>query len=102
MACVFNTELQLMKSARTHKQNVKDFRPSASTRGYDAKWRKARDLYLKSHPLCVDCLRCSIIRAATVVDHIEPHRGVYEKFWDESNWQALCEQHHNSKTGKGL
>ena len=39
---------------------------------------------------------------ATVVDHIIPHRGDMKLFWDESNWQALCESCHNHKTGSGL
>jgi 5-methylcytosine-specific restriction protein A len=37
---------------------------------------------------------------ATVVDHIKPHRGDQTLFWDRSNWQALCKQHHDEKTGK--
>ena len=39
---------------------------------------------------------------ATVVDHIIPHRGDKKLFWDERNWQALCESCHNHKTGSGL
>ena len=35
---------------------------------------------------------------ATVVDHIKPHRGDQKLFWDRSNWQPLCEHHHNVKT----
>ena len=34
----------------------------------------------------------------TVVDHIIPHRGDQKLFWDRSNWQPLCEHHHNVKT----
>ncbi|MGM9590559.1 MAG: HNH endonuclease signature motif containing protein, partial [Faecousia sp.] len=39
---------------------------------------------------------------ATVVDHIIPHRGDRKLFWDESNWQPLCKDCHNRKTGTGL
>lgn len=38
------------------------------------------------------------ITMATVVDHIIPHRGDQKLFWDRSNWQPLCEHHHNVKT----
>ena len=38
------------------------------------------------------------ITEATVVDHIIPHRGDMKLFWDKSNWQPLCEHHHNVKT----
>ena len=33
---------------------------------------------------------------ATVVDHIEPHRGDQVLFWDTANWQPLCKVHHDS------
>jgi 5-methylcytosine-specific restriction endonuclease McrA len=33
---------------------------------------------------------------ATVVDHIKPHRGDPELFWDASNHQALCKHCHDS------
>ena len=32
---------------------------------------------------------------ASVVDHIEPHRGDLKKFWDRENWQALCAPCHD-------
>jgi len=35
---------------------------------------------------------------ATVVDHISPHKGDSDLFWDRANWQSLCESCHNRKT----
>lgn len=35
------------------------------------------------------------ITPATVVDHIQPHRGDAALFWREANWQALCAPHHD-------
>jgi 5-methylcytosine-specific restriction protein A len=75
-------------------------RGSAASRGYDAKWRKARDVYLRNNPLCVECLSGGRAVSAVVVDHIKPHRGNLEMFWDEGNWQSLCVLHHNSKTAR--
>jgi 5-methylcytosine-specific restriction protein A len=66
-------------------------RPSATARGYDGKWRKAREDFLKLHPTCAMCGA-----PATVVDHREPHRGDMALFWKRSNWQPLCTIHHNS------
>jgi 5-methylcytosine-specific restriction endonuclease McrA len=63
---------------------------------YDRRWRKARKNYLTMHPLCVYCEQDGQIRSATVVDHIKPHKGNARMFWDESNWQALCQLHHDS------
>ena len=65
---------------------------------YGSKWTKARRQYLMQHPLCVECQRDGVVEAATVVDHIEPHRGDYMKFWNRANWQGLCKRHHDSKT----
>lgn len=78
-----------------------DSRPSASQRGYDYRWQRARKMYLRRNPLCVECLKEGRVTGATVVDHIIPHKGDYDLFWDENNWQALCEYHHNKKTAKG-
>jgi 5-methylcytosine-specific restriction enzyme A len=36
--------------------------------------------------------------AATVADHIVPHRGDERLHWDESNIQGLCAHCHSSTT----
>lgn len=76
-------------------------RGSATERGYDAKWRRARKRFLRSHPLCAHCLSQGVLTPATVVDHIVPHRGDHRLFWDEQNWQPLCKACHDRKTGSG-
>ena len=48
--------------------------------------------------LTVDFDSQANLTMATVVDHIKPHRGEQKLFWDRSNWQPLCEHHHNVKT----
>ncbi len=75
-------------------------RGTAHQRGYGARWRKARLAFLREHPWCVMCEREGRLRAAEVVDHIVPHKGDYERFWDQSNWQPLCIRHHNAKTAR--
>ena len=77
-------------------------RESASSRGYGSKWQKARARFLEKHPLCAECLRVKRLTPATVVDHIIPHRGDQQLFWDEQNWQPLCKSCHDRKTGSGL
>ena len=77
-------------------------RGGADARGYDARWRKARALFLKQHPLCAECGKAGRLTPATVVDHIIPHRGDKALFWDEKNWQPLCKRCHDKKTGSGL
>ncbi len=65
-------------------------RPTARQRGYSREWQKARAAFLLEHPHCIRCFR-----AATVVDHIKPHRGDDVLFWDRTNWQPLCAGCHN-------
>lgn len=73
-------------------------RGTAHQRGYDAKWDKARLEHLDEQPLCADHMKRGYIEAATVVDHIEPHKGNKELFWDRDNWQSLCKPCHDRKT----
>lgn len=78
---------------------------------YNAKWARASRLFLKTykpfknHPdkrlkdivgLCVYCMQSGKTTPAAVVDHIVPHKGDIELFWDESNWQPLCKHCHDS------
>lgn len=68
----------------------------SASRGYGHAWRIARAQFLIEHPLCVMCYAAGIVTAATVVDHIKPHRGCMVLFWDRTNWQPLCATHHSS------
>lgn len=83
-----------------HKNADRGKRASSHARGYDSRWRKARRFFLNAHPLCAECEREGRTTEANVVDHVEPHRGDSDLFWDESNWQALCESCHNAKSAK--
>lgn len=77
-------------------------RGSATSRGYDGRWQKARMTYLLNNPLCVVCETKGRVTSATVVDHIKPHKGNRILFWDESNWQSLCKHCHDRKTAKEM
>ncbi|MBC3411292.1 MULTISPECIES: HNH endonuclease [Pseudomonas] len=69
---------------------------TSTQRGYDYRWQKARDRHLRANPLCVYCAKVGKTAAASVVDHIIPHRGDQALFWDEGNWQSLCGPCHSS------
>lgn len=62
-----------------------------------ARWRKLRDAHKWSNPLCVYCLEQEIVQEVEVVDHIKPHRGDMDLFWDPSNLQSLCKAHHDGR-----
>ena len=68
-------------------------RLNSNQRGYSYKWHKARKTFLKLNPLCVKCGK-----PATEVDHITPHKGDMQLFWDVNNWQSLCHECHSRKT----
>lgn len=76
-------------SWRTSKQ-------TAAQRGYGYRWQKAREVWLSQHPLCVYCERQGRVTAGAVVDHIKPHRGDQDLFWDQRNWQTLCKPCHDT------
>ena len=60
-----------------------------------ARWIKGRRRFLDKHPLCLYCQRRGLVRAATIVDHVIPHKGDERLFFDESNWQPLCKTCHD-------
>jgi 5-methylcytosine-specific restriction enzyme A len=88
---------------KQHKPLVQpcDRRQSSCQRGYGYRWQREREAYLRLNPLCATCALQGRSSLATVVDHIVPHRGDATLFWDVTNWQSLCDAHHNEKTGKG-
>lgn len=80
-------------------------RETANERGYTYRWQQARAGWLRSHPLCVHCERDGRTVAADEVDHIVPHKGNMELFWDAygerypgAGWMSLCKHHHSLKT----
>jgi len=82
------------------RQQYDKHRPEWHSMYKDPRYQKARTRYLQRHPLCVECEEIGQIVPATILDHIIDHKGDYDLFWDESNWQGLCESDHNSKTAK--
>ena len=60
-----------------------------------SRWRKLRQTQLFKEPLCAMCKAQGRITEATVVDHIEPHRGDMDKFW-HGPFQSLCKRCHDS------
>lgn len=84
-------------------------RRSAYSRGYTKRWSRAAKAFRVRYPLCGMrpnheppvmslCDQFERSTAATLVDHVIPHRGNEVLFWDESNWQSMCADCHNRKT----
>lgn len=60
-----------------------------------ARWQHLRRQQLQTEPLCRMCQEAGIIKAATVCDHINQHKGNEALFWS-GPFQSLCKQHHDS------
>ena len=68
---------------------------TSSQRGYNYAWQQARLVFLGENPLCKYCEHAGRVTAASIVDHVIPHRGDMVLFWDRSNWQSLCKPCHD-------
>jgi|ERR1041385_994159 len=97
----------------SHRRGYDDRRGSSAERGYNAEWRKYRLWFLqqvvcsvcgRNHVLCEECQRVEdqdvTWKWSTVVDHIQPHRGDLELFFNHANHQGLCTPHHNAKSNR--
>ena len=80
------------------KLTPKQHRQSSHSRGYDRRWQKIRTMHLSEYPLCVECQKQGKLTAATVVDHITPHKGDWTLFNNPANHQSLCASCHSFKT----
>lgn len=84
-----------MRSSAPHPTSTSpDTRPWRHLYGR-ARWKALRIAQLTSFPLCRMCLESDVVEAATVVDHVKPHKGDEEMFFDPTNLQSLCAPHHD-------
>ena len=74
-----------------------DTRTTSRERGYDGKWEKLRNWWIRQHPVCQwpGCWR-----PAAIVDHVVPIDVAPERRLDETNLQSLCRSHHSVKTNE--
>lgn len=63
---------------------------------FTTRWRRLRWEVLVA--AAFTCARCGRVEGETrrlVADHINPHRGIEERFWDRGNLQCLCASCHS-------
>lgn len=88
-------------------------RGKTAARGYGGRWQRERLQFLAEpgNQFCVMCKTIGLLNPGTlhmdgstetnrrriglVVDHIVAHRGDQHRFWDKTNWQSLCHDHHD-------
>lgn len=59
------------------------------------RWKLRRKEQLTSEPLCAKHLEKGEVVQAVIADHVEPHRGDEEKFFN-GRLQSLCKHCHDS------
>ncbi len=59
-------------------------------------WHRLRTAQLRDEPTCRLCAEMGRVTAATVVDHVIPHKGDEALFFDPSNLQSLDKHCHDS------
>lgn len=72
---------------------LKDRRPWANWYKL-ARWERRRQALFDAQPLCVKCLEREEITEADTADHVIPHRGDPDLFWN-GELQALCASCHS-------
>jgi len=91
-----------------HRMKLVNIRPIAKTLGAaepvdrsrtshlysHRRWRRIRARHLALEQLCRFCLAEGRVTPATVVDHVTPHRGDMDRFWNGER-QSLCATHHS-------
>lgn len=102
----------MARSARTHGSKARSLhrKRGSSKPGHPlyatSQWKGKKGLRLKhlsKQPFCVACREegktfIESIPDVAIVDHIRPHRGRPELFFDEDNLQTMCKSHHSKKT----
>ncbi len=58
------------------------------------RWRNKAKRQMQLEPLCAMCLQQGLVIAAEVADHIIPHKGDEQQFWN-GKLQSLCWRCHS-------
>jgi 5-methylcytosine-specific restriction endonuclease McrA len=62
------------------------------------RWNSASFKFRRANPWCLGCFAAlGIATRAALVDHVIPHKGDREKFWNERNLQPCCIACHGIK-----
>jgi 5-methylcytosine-specific restriction enzyme A len=84
-------------------------RGNSHQRGYDRRWREYAKAFLMASPLCEGLdyyehgerkhlnSHPGIVTAATLVDHVRPHKGDVALFWATDSHQSGCTRCHSAK-----
>lgn len=89
---------------RNTNRQATDMRRLRANAYNNPEWRKLRDIYMKEHPLCEECLSQGKITPAQDIHHKEsPFKNGetnHMLLLDYNNLQALCKECHGNKHSK--
>lgn len=89
-----NPDKKIYKPTHLRLQAKKTFNGRAAIDNlYGSQWETYRKKFLHVNPQCYCCTE-----PATVVDHLQPHKGDFTLFWKVDNYVPLCVSHHNTVT----
>jgi len=98
--CAFPGCGQLTRTARCrqHALEAEQARPDYAPRRWHrtARWRLLRQAVLRE--AAYTCAICHMVGSRLQIDHIVPHGGDPQRFWDRANLQPLCPACHTKKT----
>lgn len=88
-------EVHAKQDAQRYEQHQRD---PATRRRYGRAWKRIRDRYISTHPLCEECFKRGKLTEAEEVHHILPlaHGGTH----NEDNLMALCKPCHSRITAE--
>ena len=92
---------KIQKTKTPSERKETDMRKLRAKAYQNTTWRKMRDTYLKSHPICEDCLAKGKVTPATDVHHIRsPFKGGeinWSLLLDYDNLMSLCKECHGNR-----
>lgn len=85
----------------------KSYRDRERSKYYNnSQYRKSRDWFMQTHPLCTECLKDNVVSPAEHCHHVLspfdpnlPEEERWRRLMDENNFQALCRFHHQVAHG---
>ena len=89
---VFRATAQPSRAEQNREADMR--RGSARKRGYTTAWDKASAGHVRNNPLCRYCDLAGQVRPSELTDHLYPHKGDQDLFWNKRYWIASCTECH--------
>lgn len=95
---------KLERKKKTYERKETDMRKLRQQAYQNSTWRKLRDTYMHSHPICEECLKQGKVTPAEDIHHKRsPFKGGeinYSLLLDPENLMALCKDCHAEQHNK--